>query len=89
MIRSAGFCRVANRSRNSPEYRDALFEAVRKDGNPVREEGDLEGARRLHEAALAAFAIKERIKPRRKVHLQYTTTSPLMHERLGLAEESD
>jgi len=38
----------------------------------------------FHEAALAAFAAKERLEPDRKVHLQYTTTSPLMHERLGV-----
>lgn len=38
----------------------------------------------FHEAALAAFAIKQRIEPDRKVHLQYTTTSPVMHERLGI-----
>jgi len=38
----------------------------------------------FHEAALAAFAIKQRIEPDRKVHLQYTTTSPVMHERLGV-----
>ena len=40
----------------------------------------------FHEAALAAFAIKQRIEPGKKVHLQYTTTSPIMHKRLGLAE---
>ena len=38
----------------------------------------------FHEAALAAFAAKERIEPEKKVRLQYTTTSPLMHERLEL-----
>ena len=38
----------------------------------------------FHEAALAAFAAKAHIDPSRKVHLQYTTTSPLMHERLGV-----
>ena len=38
----------------------------------------------FHEAALAAFGIKERIFPDQKVHLQYTTTSPIMHERLGV-----
>jgi len=38
----------------------------------------------FHEAALAAFAIKARIEPNKKVHLQYTTTSPIMHERLGV-----
>ena len=41
----------------------------------------------FHEAALAAFAIKQRIEPDRKVHLQYTTTSPIMHERLGVEDQ--
>jgi thioredoxin reductase (NADPH) len=36
----------------------------------------------FHEAALAAFAIKEQLNPDKKVHLQYTTTSPIMHQRL-------
>ncbi len=40
----------------------------------------------FHEAALAAFAIKQRIEPDKKVHLQYTTTSPLMHKRLGVPD---
>jgi thioredoxin reductase (NADPH) len=40
----------------------------------------------FHEAALAAFAIKARLEPGHKVHLQYTTTSPIMHERLGIKE---
>ena len=40
----------------------------------------------FHEAALAAFAAKAIIEPGRKVHLQYTTTSPIMHKRLGLAD---
>ena len=38
----------------------------------------------FHEAALAAFAIKARLHPDEKVHLQYTTTSPIMHQRLGV-----
>lgn len=41
----------------------------------------------FHEAALAAFAIKQRIEPNKKVRVQYTTTSPLMHERLGLSDD--
>ena len=41
----------------------------------------------FHEAALAAFAAKERIEPGKKARLQYTTTSPLMHERLGVKPE--
>ena len=40
----------------------------------------------FHEAALAAFAIKQRVEPDKKVRLQYTTTSPLMHERLGVTD---
>ena len=43
----------------------------------------------FHEGALAAFAIKEYLEPGKKVHLQYTTTSPLMHKRLGVANEAD
>jgi thioredoxin reductase (NADPH) len=38
----------------------------------------------FHEAALAAFAAKSIIEPGKKVHLQYTTTSPIMHKRLGV-----
>jgi thioredoxin reductase (NADPH) len=41
----------------------------------------------FHEAALAAFAAKERIEPEKKARLQYTTTSPLMHERLGIKDD--
>ena len=43
----------------------------------------------FHEAALAAFAIKQRIEPDKKVHVQYTTTSPIMHERLGVSDENE
>lgn len=41
----------------------------------------------FHEAALAAFAAKTIIEPGKKVHLQYTTTSPIMHKRLGVEDE--
>ena len=40
----------------------------------------------FHEAALAAFAIKQQLEPEKKVHVQYTTTSPIMHERLGVQD---
>ena len=40
----------------------------------------------FHEAALAAFAAKAMLTPGKKVHLQYTTTSPIMHKRLGLTD---
>jgi len=43
----------------------------------------------FHEAALAAFAIKQRMEPDRKVHVQYTTTSPIMHQRLGVEDEDE
>lgn len=41
----------------------------------------------FHEAALAAFAVREFLRPAEKVHLQYTTTSPLLQRRLGVVEE--
>jgi thioredoxin reductase (NADPH) len=40
----------------------------------------------FHEAALAAFGVQQHIHPKQKVRLQYTTTSPLMHKRLGLED---
>ena len=40
----------------------------------------------FHEAALAAFAIKHRISPNEKIHLQYTTTSPSVHKKLGVPD---
>ena len=41
----------------------------------------------FHEAALAAFAVREYLRPGERVHLQYTTTSPLLQKRLGLVED--
>jgi len=43
----------------------------------------------FHEAALAAFAIKHRLFPNEKVLLQYTTTSSVMHQRLGVETPKD
>ncbi|HUK03376.1 MAG TPA: NAD(P)/FAD-dependent oxidoreductase [Steroidobacteraceae bacterium] len=43
----------------------------------------------FHETALAAFAVKEHLRPGEKVHLQYTTTSPLLQKRLGVAAGTD
>ncbi len=40
----------------------------------------------FHEAALAAFAVQRHIHPEQKVRLQYTTTSPIMHKRLGIED---
>jgi len=40
----------------------------------------------FHEAALAAFAVQHHIHPEQKIRLQYTTTSPLMHKRLGVED---
>jgi thioredoxin reductase (NADPH) len=38
----------------------------------------------FHEGALAAFAVQKHLDPDKKVFLQYTTTSPIMHKRLGV-----
>lgn len=40
----------------------------------------------FHEAALAAFGVQQHIHPEQKIRLQYTTTSPLMHKRLGVGD---
>ncbi len=39
----------------------------------------------FHEAALAAFAIQAHLFPGKRQFLQYTTTSPIMQKRLGVA----
>jgi thioredoxin reductase (NADPH) len=39
----------------------------------------------FHEAALAAFGIQHHLHPEKKQFLQYTTTSPIMQKRLGVA----
>ena len=41
----------------------------------------------FHEAALAAFGVQAHLDPDKKVRVQYTTTSPLMHERLGIKKD--
>lgn len=38
----------------------------------------------FHEAALAAFGVQKYIYPDKRQFVQYTTTSPIMHERLGV-----
>ncbi len=40
----------------------------------------------FHEAALAAFGVQQHLHPEQKVRLQYTTTSPIMHRRLGVED---
>jgi len=39
----------------------------------------------FHEATLAAFAAAARLRPEAPTLLQYTTTSPVLHQRLGVA----
>jgi thioredoxin reductase (NADPH) len=39
----------------------------------------------FHEAALAAFGIQHHLFPEKRQFLQYTTTSPIMQKRLGVA----
>ncbi len=41
----------------------------------------------FHEAALAAFGVQKHLDPDKRVFLQYTTTSPIMHKRLGLDKD--
>ena len=41
----------------------------------------------FHEAALVAFAVQKHLDPDARQFLQYTTTSPIMHERLGVSGE--
>ena len=41
----------------------------------------------FHEAALVAFAVQKHLDPDARQFLQYTTTSPVMHERLGVSGE--
>lgn len=40
----------------------------------------------FHEAALAAFGIQHYLYPAKRQFLQYTTTSPVMHQRLGVPD---
>ncbi len=40
----------------------------------------------FHEAALAAFGIQHYLYPEKRQFLQYTTTSPVMHKRLGVPD---
>src|SRR6056297_1424588 len=41
----------------------------------------------FHEAALAAFGVQKHLDPEARQFLQYTTTSPIMHKRLGVEKE--
>ncbi len=41
----------------------------------------------FHEAALAAFGVQKYLDPEKRVFLQYTTTSPIMHKRLGVEKD--
>ncbi|MDB5821218.1 MAG: trxB [Rhizobacter sp.] len=43
----------------------------------------------FHEATLAAYTVAARVRPDRRVPLQYTTTSPRLHELLGVSKQPD
>jgi len=43
----------------------------------------------FHEAALAAFGVQAHVYPKKRQFLQYTTTSPIMQQRLGVADSPD
>lgn len=42
----------------------------------------------FHEAALAAFGVQKYLYPDKRQFVQYTTTSPIMHQRLGVESSS-
>lgn len=42
----------------------------------------------FHEAALAAFGVQKYLYPDKRQFVQYTTTSPIMHQRLGVESPS-
>lgn len=70
----------------------ARFETSLSGVYAVGDANGYDGKRKLilsgfHEAALAAFAIRERLLPQEAVYLQYTTTSPVIHQRLGVAPD--
>ena len=41
----------------------------------------------FHEAALAAFAIAQQLNPEKRVSTLYTTTSPVIQQRMGLVQD--
>ncbi len=43
----------------------------------------------FHEAALAAFGVQAHVYPKKRQFLQYTTTSPVMQQRLGVSGTSE
>ena len=43
----------------------------------------------FHEAALAAFGVQKYIYPDKRQFVQYTTTSPIMHKRLGVEGKTE
>ena len=67
--------------RKVPDQRSGIFAVGDINTYPGKKKLILSG---FHEAALAAFGIQQYLRPDQKVRLQYTTTSPIMHERLGL-----
>ena len=71
------------------EVNTATYETNQKGIFAIGDIANYPGKKKLilsgfHESALAAFAAKAIIEPGKKVHLQYTTTSPKLQERLGL-----
>jgi thioredoxin reductase (NADPH) len=42
----------------------------------------------FHEAALSAFGVQAHVYPKKRQFLQYTTTSPIMQQRLGVADST-
>lgn len=78
-----------NQNRNQIEVNTETFQTSMPGIFAVGDINTYPGKKKLilsgfHEAALAAFAIDKYLNPDKKQFLQYTTTSPIMHERLGV-----
>lgn len=83
-----------NQERNQIEVDTATFQTSIPGIFAVGDINTYPGKKKLilsgfHEGALAAFAVDKYLNPDKKQFLQYTTTSPVMHERLGVKETDD
>lgn len=83
-----------NQQRNQIEVDTEKFQTSNEGIFAIGDINSYPGKKKLilsgfHEAALAAFAVDKYLNPDKRQFLQYTTTSPLMHERLGVKEEQN
>ena len=79
--------------RKAITIRQDTFETSVKGIYAIGDINTYEGKKKLilsgfHEAALAAYGIKQAFEPDKKVHVQYTTTTPSVHNKLGVSSDS-